>query len=124
MLTKEAMFGMYIGQKIHNTVCKDTIERTLTEVARDHVHYRLTAENVLQSTIHLKCNIDKCKLILRPFESMTDEELTVNDNLKADMYEFTREDVACQIEYLISIGIDVFNLKERGWAVYESEVGK
>ena len=26
------------------------------------------------------------------------------------------------IEYLVSIGIDVFNLKERGWAVYESDL--
>ena len=132
MITKEQAFGMYIGQRVHNTVCKGTIKRILVEVARDHIHYSLIAENVLESTIHLKYSIDKCKLILRPFEDMTDEEMDTITNLintrKNEMlfsrhnkhnYILTNSEV---IEYLVSIGIDVFNLKERGWAVYESDL--
>ena len=124
MITKEQAFGMYIGQRVYNTVCKDTIKRILVEVAGDHIHYSLIAENVLESTIYLKYSIDKCKLILRPFESMTDEEMSrFNSYYKMEVdtknhYKLTPKSIG----YLISIGIDVFNLKERGWAVYESDL--
>lgn len=68
--------------------------------------------------------IDDCKLILRPFESMTDEEMSrFNSYYKMEVdtknhYKLTPKSIG----YLISIGIDVFNLKERGWAVYESDL--
>ena len=70
--------------------------------------------------------IDDCKLILRPFEDMTDEEMSrFNSYYKMEVdtknhYKLTPKSIG----YLISIGIDVFNLKERGWAIYETDLKK
>lgn len=149
MLKKENYFGMYLGQP-----------------------YCWKNENVAKLgnfTIedYDVCDDDFCKLILRPYESMTEEEIKeiLRMYLSLDFkttdigccklleYEFyhsglqylkirfingsiptrrkMREDIRniCLsdmrtniFEYLISIGIDVFNLKQKGFAVYESDL--
>lgn len=108
MITKEQAFGMYIGQRVIYTD-------------------KSFGMPILSARmLNLWANDDGFQLILRPFSSMTDEEHLkyvslwledgcVNDNTPRRM-QFN------SVEYLISIGIDVFNLKDRGWAVYESEL--
>jgi hypothetical protein len=95
--------------------------------------------------------IDDCKLMLRPFSDMNKEEgINLFKNDRSDVTDVNYDNtLKCfwvddhnarngmiynplkvrvstlrvnQVEYLISIGIDIFNLKEKDWAVYESEV--
>lgn len=120
-MTKEAMFGMYIGQKVKHTISDDCV---LLESAIDHIHV------CVDKRINIKLSMFDCILILRPFESMTDEERKSYSEMTTEYLgmPFTANQIKNrlsnikQTEYLISIGIDVFNLKDRGWAVYESEV--
>ena len=80
----------------------------------------------LYDTTSLQNIIDE-KLILRTYEDMTEEE--VDEFTKVDglywgkaPYEYRIEKIKEykhseeEFEYLISIGIDVFNLISRGWA--------
>ena len=131
-MTKEQFFGMYIGQKVKHTISDDCV---LLESAIDHTHV------CVDKRIKIKLSMYDCKLILRPFESMTDEEWiccfkkihhSIQSIEKVGKFIRVKFDEGCEcgyeipcdipfdcIEYLISIGIDVFNLKGRGWAVYE-----
>lgn len=61
-------------------------------------------------------HISDYKLILRPIESLTEEENKMVDKLSYDKvpYEFLS-----RINYLRSINIDIDGLEEKGLAVYE-----
>lgn len=138
MITKEQAFGMYIGQKVTgiNTYMDKPVIGYLYSVSKERVGI-----NLIDSFFNIDLqyyNLFNCKLILRPFESITDEEEKEFYNKtglgiwKLHRYitgfsesgTISVDEMAVCNEYLISIGIDVFNLKERGWAVYESEVEK
>ena len=108
-MTKEQAFGMYFRiAKVYH-------------ISHNHIgnlHYcELDAED--------KRALDKIKLVLRPLSEMTDEEVFECEKRQEGAYlteNITRFHTPESIEYLISIGIDIFDLHSRGWAVYESEV--
>jgi len=56
---------------------------------------------------------ERFKLILRPIESLTDEEKKIYDKLDKKIY---KKDI---IDYCRSINIDIDDLQEKGVAVYE-----
>ena len=70
--------------------------------------------------------IENCKLILRPLDA---DKLT--DKEKMEIFSLTKE---CSevfspnlhpmelLEYYIEHGLDIFNLKEKGFAIYESDL--
>lgn len=84
-------------------------------------------------------NNPKTKLILRLVEDMTEDEKREYDKLQNYNLQAIKEQINNwkntnilerdkdnnrHIIYLISIGVDVFNLIEKGWAVRESETKK
>lgn len=124
MLNKEQFFGMYIEKEIYTSFSnkRGILEGILKNGDTYDCWCRINNKPV---------NLDKieyCKLILRPFEygEMTKAEIEHYERLCGEEDEPMLHivDTPQSIKYLISIGIDVFNLKERDWAVYESEVGK
>ena len=139
MLTKAQYFGMYLGSNILIPLHYTSREKAvLTGVKRSNEHiyksdYVCTVIN--EDACNLSIPLDDCKLILRPLEDMTEEEviklkeITETTSGKIIYFErgtrqkYTIPKVDSSItEYLISIGIDVFNLKEKGFAVYESDL--
>lgn len=128
-ITKEQFFGMYIGTEF---IAKDIIQGKLNLVYQEiDTEAELYTNNWFVSSDNETCGtipIEECKLILRPFEGMSEEEtdklISIDDigglNDRKELYRiyYTLQ----QIAYLISIGIDVFNLKEKGWAVYEEDL--
>lgn len=109
MITKESAFGMYIGQKSTKGIICGIDNKGI-----------FTSHSNTVDTYYL---YDDCKLILRPLEDMTEEERKKIFRLDGHRENIPRNYMnAEQLEYLISIGIDIFNLKERGWAVYERDI--
>jgi hypothetical protein len=136
MLTKAQYFGMYLGQNISvdkDCGCKyDSVE--LDSIIRTENRDIVTVNFMDYSD---EFNLDDCKLILRPLEDMTEEEviklkeITETTSGKIIYFErgtrqkYTIPSVDASItEYLISIGIDVFDCHSKGWVVYESELQK
>jgi len=122
MITKEQAFGMYIGQKcliVGNIQTEELI--TVNKDGMDATTYN----EIDMYQRHHYLGLDKCKLILRPFESMTEEEMTKYSLMgvyacdSKDEMKVRQQCISKGFEYLISIGIDVFDFKSRGWAVYE-----
>lgn len=111
MLAKKTVFGAYLGQEVVTSV--NTEQQILTSIYADNkigVEYDDGSYAVL--------NIDDCKLVLRTYKDMTREELNSylklnNDNFLVEGLFRTFDDVY----YLISIGIDIFGLIEKGWAI-------
>lgn len=119
-MDKENYFGMYLGQrmvygnyagKLHEIGRLDGIERNYN---RAHISY--VTDDTGESF-----RLADCKLILRPLSDMTEEEnkirtgLMINDDgIEYDTFEST--------EYLLEKGFDIFDLKSKGWAVYESDL--
>lgn len=157
MITKEQAFGMYKHiAKIYY------INDGHPEIKYDWDWGDISSTLNLSGGDSFCCEIpfgmiDDCKLILRPFRDITEQEWkpiikiekilydscviefysncakTLRYNYLYFDHEFNREIRNYEylpinklgrksLEYLISIGIDVFNLKERGWAVYESDL--
>ena len=110
-LTKEQIFGAYLGQGIcFPDSSKDTLEGV---TIKGEVFGEPKYDGIY--------GIDNCKLILRTQDDMTEEEI----NMFYKLYDDIQSGYNAQhTEYLISIGIDVFGLIGRGWAVRESEVNK
>ena len=136
-LTKEAFFGMYIGQKVKFELNGQTLTCHLTEVGREHIHCNRLGDGIkITDTLKafaFRISIDTCKLILRTFEDMTEKEVTHLRKLQNNAYREIQisgsilslfEEQFATTQYLISIGIDVFGLIERGWAIRESEEEK
>ena len=122
MITQEQAFGLCLGKKV---LTKDNTIEELIAVTMDGVYATTWNEETLyQSRWYLP--LDHCKLILRPFEDMTEEEkFQAYNETNAGFEEANNiQDFIPAFEYLISIGIDVFNLKDRGWAIYEQEEKK
>ena len=122
MITQEQAFGMYLSKKV---LTKDNTIEELIAVTMDGGRATTWNEETLyESRWHLPFN--HCKLILRPFEDMTEEEkFQAYNETNAGFEEANNiKDFIPAFEYLISIGVDVFNLKDRGWAIYEQEGGK
>lgn len=128
MITKEQAFGMYIHRK-NQFILQCGKEYDGIKLKQDYkfmalclVETELEDINPYNDKPHI--SINNCKLILRPFESMEDNEMSrFNSYYKTELdtpnyYKL----IPNSIEYLISIGIDIFNLKERGWAVYERDI--
>jgi len=109
MLSKEQAFGMYWGQKTIFNNDIDTIEVMGRDIFVNMQYLRNSKKNNL-------------KLILRPFESMTDEECIDYEMLEYGEFRENSFYSLKELEWLIEHGFDVFNLKERGWAVYESDL--
>lgn len=142
MITKQQAFGMYIGRDI---IAKNIHQGKLNCVLQNLDEEEKYLNDWQCGTDLETCgtiSINDCKLILRPFERMTgdeikglfDTDITIMER-NNDGFEYIDDDSVfvdtvffCdikgikEIEYLISIGIDVFNLKERGWAVYEEDI--
>jgi len=124
LITLESAFGMYLGQMVLDEK-KPDLEHKL--------RYKITgklcrvSENIVEYTTDKGFNVSDirdCKLILRPFNDMTEDESRLYGEIRGNKPMLTRKIKHKELEYLISIGIDIFNLKERGWAVYESELNK
>jgi len=155
MLTKEQIFGLYLPEQVM-LINADNLKGVIAEVSV--IQYALFGsppKNKMQlhvsygSLISGYTFIDDCKLILRPFESLTEEEVRILLDEKSeyfifkisksgiryntcncgicddDKWQFAFKHCSVrQTEYLISIGIDVFDCYSRGWCIYESEVLK
>lgn len=122
-LTKEQIFGMYLGQRIIDYTNTDTliISVKLIGVTLNIVTY-INSDGVCFET-----GLDDCKLILRRFEDMTHEEMikyNLDFQINAGINPLTKKHGLETINYLISIGIDVFDCHSKGWVVYESELQK
>lgn len=147
-LTKSQFFGMYIGQRVsiplHYT---GRPEAVLIGIKRSN-EYVYESDYVCTIINEDACNmgipIDDCKLILRPISAMSEEEMRgcfskvldgiIGVSIKNNFFEVALDiptnisyEIPCDIpfhciEYLISIGIDVFNLKEKEIAVYEEDL--
>jgi hypothetical protein len=119
MLTKAQYFGMYLGCYMTQSLTGDRKWRLI------NVDLFQETSKGLYGKQTSNYSLSDCKLILRPFEDMTEEE---NNNVKEIILHDTDTGqpeqwlTAESITYLISIGIDVFNLKEKGFAVYESDL--
>lgn len=77
----------------------------------DHKDYDVLNENY---------DITRIKLILRPLESMTDEDYKIIGTsgfggTKIHHWTFAPE----AFIYMLSKGFDIFGAKEKGWAIYE-----
>ena len=127
-MNKENYFGMYIGQKVTHEKRKDYIGY-LSEVMG--IHYRMRDKEDTRSGVFL---LSFAYLILRPFESLTEEEWNIvvsffdkqvwkkQGSGQVVSMPMTFKYNPELLEYLISIGIDVFNLKEKGYAVYKDNL--
>lgn len=112
MITQEQAFGMYLGKKV---LTKDNTIEELIAVNLDGSYAKTYNDKTMhQSNWYFPLN--HCKLILRPYDDMTEEEIQ-----KLYSFEDSSENEFKQseIKYLISIGIDVFNFKSKDWAIYE-----
>jgi hypothetical protein len=140
-LTKAQIFGMYLGHNVlipsHYTGREKAV---LTGVKRSNENiyksdYVCTVIN--EDACNLSILLGDCKLILRPLSDITDEETlilqTIVDNTagkivyfkNSQRQKYTIPSVDASItEYLISIGIDVFDCHSKGWCIYESELQK
>ncbi len=116
-MTKDKFIGLYgRGTKVS---IKD---RNVHEGEVDSIYYRETSDDYI---VGVKCNknsnyigeimpvkLDSVKLILRPFEELTNDETKIWDELSA----------ADAVEYLIDIGVDAFDKHRQGWVIYPSEL--
>lgn len=101
MLTKAQIFGMYLGGEITNGLT--------TKIFND-IRWSIDMNDYIVNGLTLR----DCKLILRTYEDMTEKEIK--------MFYKLHDDIHCgydaqHTEYLISIGIDVFDAIGKGWAV-------
>lgn len=134
MLTKGQYFGMYIGKFILNPFTKE----------KDRI-LKVDLQNKLIYVDKSYLNISDCKLILRPLKEITEADLekinrlSYNSELYDEYGKYSFDDYPLfidgdeeflitfnieQLTYLISKGYDIFNLKEKGFAIYESEKGE
>lgn len=126
-LSKEQIFGMYQPEKaIYQNKVYDVSEINFTEGGIWFYEH------------NSKQYISECTLILRPMSDMTDSEITQFVNLGSMRFQQQFENKnfnslrkmlwseynILQIQYLISIGMDVFDAIELGWAIRKSEAGK
>ena len=105
MLTKAQIFGMYLGGEKTNGLT--------TKIFND-IRWSIDMNDYIVNGLTLR----DCKLILRTYEDMTEKEIK--------MFYKLHDDIHCgydaqHTEYLISIGIDVFNAIGKGWAVRKGE---
>ena len=125
---REKIFGMYLGQLMLVPKYLVSEGREIQEVQS----ISLQEEGYCISNDYEQLfSINSCRLILRKKEDMTDREMAVYKSLKTPCYNKECETDNCDgfdnpisLEYLITIGIDIFNVIEKGWAVKESEVKK
>lgn len=121
-LTKEQIFGMYLGQKVYFEETKEIM--TLDKVNR---YGGIVVTNPVNDDNEIYA-IDDLKLILRTSEDLTTYEEDVWKSLiKIEFIDneekrISTSETAESIEFLISIGIDVFDLYGKGFAVYENEI--
>lgn len=143
MLSKEQFFGMYAKENMPILIIDKT--KLFSSVDRQHIYLKdIEKINGRDKIYTEKYNIEYCKLILRPFSAMSEEEMRgcfskVHDgiigvSIKNNFFEVALDiptnisyEIPCDIpfhciEYLISIGIDIFNLKEKGFAIYKSDL--
>lgn len=138
-LTKERYFGLNIGNKVFiDTPDIKTVgilkSVDLTDKYSSCYVIPIQDEelNEEESSNFL---IDTLQLILRPISDMNDDEsynlwkLATNEfrskttNMEfSDINKLYTSFTVEQFQYLISIGIDIFNLKEKGIAIYESDL--
>lgn len=129
MLEQINYFGMYIGQRI---ICQNVIQGKLSGIFKQ-IDEDDELTDGIQCCIESDCGIipiNDCKLILRPFSEMTEDEIKHIESIIiryskeieiTKSLSFYSEDMEV-LQYLISIGIDVFGLKEKGYAIYESKI--
>ncbi len=125
MLTKTQYFGCCIGNKcFENEVLKGKLIAVIQGFGDqlDTCHIWSNNKKLYPNQRRIISAIDDCKLILRPYEDMTDEEKLKEQELQASFDEYGYTGSIEITGYLISIGIDVFNLKQKGFAVYESDL--
>jgi hypothetical protein len=116
MLDKSAIFGIYSHCKIIDT---KIIHKTAYKISALFFNDNPSIEYITGKGFNVS-HLDDCKLILRPFDDMTKWEKRKFENLQIE--DITTHIKGSSTEYLISIGIDVFNLKQKGFAVYESDL--
>ena len=116
MLTKAQIFGMYLGCYMTQSLTGDRKWRLI------NVDLFQETSKGLYGKQTSNYSLSDCKLILRPLEDMTDEENKAYNQIKFVGHTSNPFNFTYQLQYLISIGIDVFNLKEKGFAVYESDL--
>ena len=111
MIDKTQLLGLYIGQMVEIPYCIGVF----TAVGRDHLH--------ILGMGNKRFNIDDCKLILRKFSDMTEEETKRYDYIKICIENTSPFVFVQQLEYLISIGICINEeWVKKGWVIYKSSL--
>jgi hypothetical protein len=126
-LTKQQIFGMYLGQKcFENDILKGILIAVIKGFGDQLDTCYIWSDNkkLHPNQRRIISAIDDCKLILRSYSEMSKEEKTEEEELQSFWDEYGYSDSIESINYLISIGIDVFDCHSKGWVVYESELQK
>lgn len=121
MLTKAQYFGIYLGQKVTNTYTKE-LTGILYKVSNTLISIYGDNQGVSEKGTNMP--IENCKLILRPYGDMTEDENKAYNQIKFVGHTSNPFNFTYQLQHLISIGIDVFDCHSKGWVVYESELQK
>ena len=138
METLQQYLPLYLGQKIEYF---DMFENKYSIGVLNGIHTNTGHFSVFVEGTSSGHDIDKCKLILRPISSMTEEEAKeliapLNElrimSIKRGGIQYSTPEMEfgseflffssldpIRLKWLLSKGFDIFNLKEKGLAIYE-----
>ena len=120
---------LYLGQKVQTFSLGDKESfGVLTGIELDARPDQSFVTIMFQDNTQRLFRAFEVKLILRPLSSMTEEEIkemeATQETVKLEGYpEITlKADSGETFLYMLSKGFDLFNLKERGLAIYPEEL--
>ena len=111
-MKKENYFGMYVGiaEVIYGKYNAGTLTNVYLNSIDDKWYCECEAEPYL---------LADCKLKLRPLDA---DKLTDDEKMQLFMLTETGELTVELVDWYIEHGIDIFNLKEKGFAIYEDDL--
>ena len=126
METLKDYLPLYLGQKIEYF---DMFENKYSIGVLNGIHTNTGHFSVFVEGTSSGHDIDKCKLILRPLSSMTEEEAKEIGWGSAEAFKAWIKAInqsnnqavfsVSQFKKLLERGFDIFNLKDKGLAIYE-----
>lgn len=125
MLSKAQYFGFYLGNKV--ILIGSGEIGILLSVSEDKVKIHMMS-NIIDDTKYIY-DIGDCKLMLKPYKQKDYGELEARFWANPDD-QLTIIEMLCnrplmpseEVERAIENGEDIFNLRERGYALYEEDI--